>query len=392
MRVGLVCPHASPDVPSLAPVPDTREHVTRVATELTVRGHDVRLYQPGDGDVAAGSFTFERVPVEPPAVAPLSRLTGHVASFGRWLADRWTREWRPDVVHGHFWVGGLAAATAVRSTSIPVVQTFGSLAAEQRRHLGSAYDGPGERVTLERALGRAVDQAVAYSNDEAEELTRMGLARANVTVVPPGVDTELFRPEGHTWPRTDRPRILAVGLDAGHGQDDVIRALRFVADAELVIVDGPVRSRRAGHAEARRLHELAAHAGVAERVRIVEAVPEAGLPAWYRSADVVACAPHHTGSNPVALQAMACAVPVVGYAVGSIAECVVHEVTGKLVAPGDVRELGNGLRRLTTEGTERFAYANAAVDRVRVRYTWERTAAGLERVYEKAVDSRRAAV
>src|SRR4051812_4634716 len=182
MRVGLVCPHASPDVPALAPVPDTHEHATRVATELTARGHDVRLYEP-EGAVAEASYTFERVPVEAPAAAPLSRLTGHVASFGRWLADRWSREWRPDVVHGHFWVGGLAAATAVRSTRIPVVQTFHSLGAEKRRHLGAAYQGPGARVTFERALGRAVDQAVAYSTDEADELTRMGLPRANVTVV-----------------------------------------------------------------------------------------------------------------------------------------------------------------------------------------------------------------
>ncbi|MDP9820129.1 glycosyltransferase involved in cell wall biosynthesis [Spirilliplanes yamanashiensis] len=366
-------------------MPETHEHVTRVATELSVRGHDVRLYEP-EGNASGGSFTVERVPVEAPSAAPVSRLTSHVASFGRWLADRWTREWRPDVVHGHFWVGGLAAATAVRSTSIPVVQTFHSLAAEQRRHLGSAYAGPGERATLERALGRAVDQAVAYSGDEADELTRMGLPRANVTVVPPGVDTELFHPEGDAQPRAGRPRILAVGLDAGHGQDDVIRALRLVADAELVVV-----GRGARHAEARRLQELAASVGLGDRVRIVDGVAEHELPAWYRSADVVACAPAHSGAARVALEAMACAVPVVGYAVGPTGECVVDKVTGRLVTPGDVRELGNGLRRLTTDGTERFAYANAAVDRVRVRYTWERTAAGLERVYERAVDSRRAA-
>ena len=386
MRVGLVCAHASPDVPALAPGPDTHAHANRVAAELTARGHDVRLYEPGGAD-RAGSFTVVRVPVEPPAAGPVTRLTTHVASVGRWLADRWSREWRPDVVHGHFWVGGLAAATAVRSTSIPVVQTFHSLGAEQRRHLGSAYGSPGERVTLERALGRAVDQAVAYCGDQADELTRMGLPRANVTVVPPGVDTDLFRPDGEARPRTATPRVLAVGLDPGHGQDDVIRALRLVADAELVIVGHG----RAHHAEARRLAEVAAQAGVGDRVRIVDEVPDAELPAWYRSADVVACAPHHTGPAPAALQAMACAVPVVGYTVGPIGECVVHEVTGKLVAPGDVRELGNGLRKLVSGGAERFAFGNAAVDRVRVRYTWDRTAAELERVYERAVERRRAA-
>ncbi len=390
MRVGLVLPHASPDAPALAPVPAEQQAVTRVATELTARGHDVRLYEPGaDEATPSTGFQRERVPVEAPVAAPVQRLVSHVSSFGRWLADRWTRGWAPDVVHGHYWVGGLAAATAVRSTRIPVVQTFLSLGAERRRSLGAAYADLGERVTFERALGRAVDEAVAYSDDEAEELTRMGLARANVTVVPPGVDTGLFRPEGDAQPRSDRPRIVSVGLDDGHGQDDVVRAMRLVGDAELVILDGPVTTRTTAHAEARRLAALAASLGVGDRVRLVDTVAEEELPGWFRSADVVACAPRCTPSDALALQAMACATPVVGYAVGSVAESVVHEVTGRLVTPGDERELAISLRRMVTDGTERFAYANAAVDRVRCRYTWDRTAAALERVYERAVDRRR---
>jgi glycosyltransferase involved in cell wall biosynthesis len=386
MRVGLVCPHASPDVPVLAPLPATHGAVERVAAELTARGHEVRLYEPGaERPTPASSFPTEWAPVGAPVAAPPNRLIGHISTFGRWLADRWRTGWTPDVVHGHHWLGGLAAATAVRSTGIPIVQTFLSLGTERRRSLGGAYSGPGERVTLERALGRAVDEAVAYSADEADELTRMGLPRANVTVVPPGVDLDLFQPEGTTAERGDRPRIVSVGLGDGHGQDDVIRAMRMVTDAELVVL-GPA----GGHAEARRLAELARTLGVQDRVRIVDEVTEEELPYWFRSADVVACAPRCVSSDAVALQAMACAVPVVGYALGSVAESVVHEVTGRLVTPGDQREFARTLRKMVGDGTERFAFGNAAVDRVRCRYTWDRTAAGLERVYERAVASRRA--
>jgi glycosyltransferase involved in cell wall biosynthesis len=160
-----------------------------------------------------------------------------------------------------------------------------------------------------------------------------------------------------------------------------------VTDAELVIIAGSTD----GTDERRRLTELAARVGVADRVRFVGPVGQDELPAWYRSARVVACTPRWSPAGNIPLEAMACGVPVVGYEHGGIAESVVDGVTGRLVAPGDVRALAAGLRRLMSDGTEHFAFANAAVDRVRCRYTWDRTAAGLERTYERALDRRRPA-
>lgn len=402
MRVGLVCAHASLPT-SVDPVAGRHHHVTRVAAELTARGHDVRLYErpeePGlpQTSTEPAGYRLERPPADSaatpaaPSTPPGKRLVAQVSAFGRWLADRWSTDWTPDVVHGHFWVGGLAAATAVRSTAIPVVQTFHSLAAAQQRHLGRAYTGPGERAILERALSRAVDVAVAQSSDEVDELTRLGLPRASVTIVPSGVDTVVFTPDGDRQPGDPvKSRLLSVGLHPGHGQDDVIRALRLVTDAELVILGEPTDS-PGQDAELRRLTELATQVGVADRVRIVAGVGYDELPSWYRSAQVVACTPRWSPAGSTALEAMACGVPVVGYERGGVAESVVDGVTGRLVPPGDIRALASGLRKLVTDGTAHFAYANAALDRVRCRYTWDRTAAGLERTYERALDRRRPA-
>ncbi|MFJ1542813.1 glycosyltransferase [Micromonospora chalcea] len=395
MRVGLVCAHAgsSTDGPTVG----TQEHIARVAAELAARGHDVRVYerraaaaQPALTEL--DGYRVERVPVGPPDVLSTAELVPFVAEYGRWLAGQWAGDWTPDVVHGHYWVGGLAAAHAVRATDIPVVQTFHSLGVEQLRHLGPRYGGPGERIPLERALTRAVDVAVAQCNDEVDELTRMGLQRTSVAMVPTGVDTGQFHPDGEAAPRDQRARILSVGgLAPGHGQDDLIRALRLVGDAELVIAGGPPAERLDGHAEARRLRELAERAGVAEQVKLVGAVPHDQMATWYRSADVVACTPHYASAGRVSLEAMACGVPVVGYAMGGIADAVVDEVTGKLVPPGDVRTLGVTLRRLLSDNAGRFAYGHAAVDRVRCSYTWERTAAALERLYERVIGRRRPA-
>ncbi|NES15878.1 MULTISPECIES: glycosyltransferase [unclassified Micromonospora] len=393
MRVGLVCAHAGPSADG--PAVGTHQHIARVAAELAARGHEVRVYErrdePGQPDAAeVDGYRLERVPVGPATPLPTAELVPHVAEFGGWLARRWSGDWTPEVVHGHYWLGGLAAAHAVRETDIPVVQTFHSLGIEQLRHLGRRYDGPGERIPLERALTRAVDIAVAQCNDEVDELTRMGLQRSAVAMVPTGVDTAQFHPDGEAAPRDQRARILSVGgLSAGHGQDDLIRAMRLVGDAELVIAGGPPVEQLADHAEARRLRELAERTGVAEQVKLVGAVPHDQMATWYRSADVVACTPHYSSAGRVSLEAMACGVPVVGYAMGGIADAVVDEVTGKLVPPGDVRGLGVALRRLLADNAGRFAYGHAAVDRVRCSYTWERTAGALERLYERVIGRRR---
>lgn len=395
MRVGLVCAHSSPPGRSDGATPGTRQHVARVAAELTIRGHEVRVYDRRDDRDAPEvsteppGYRVERVSAGPPAPTATAQLLPHVAEFSNELVERWSDGWIPEVVHGHFWIGGLAAASAVRETDIPVVQTFHSLGTEQKRHLGRDYSGPGERIPLERALTRAVDLAVAQSSDEVDELTRMGLQRAAVAVVPAGVDTDTFNPEGDVAPRERRLRILSVSsLGAGHGQQDVIQALRLVGDAELVIAGGPPRSELAHHAEARRLREFAEQVGVGEQVTFIGAVPHEQMPAWYRSADVVACTPHYASSGQTAREAMGCGVPVVGYALGGIADTVVDEVTGRLVQLGDVRTLGVTLRRLLADDAQRFAYAHAAVDRVRCSFTWDRTAGALERLYERVVRRR----
>ncbi|BCJ66521.1 glycosyltransferase [Polymorphospora rubra] len=397
MRVGLVCAHAGPAGTERTATAGTHEHVARVAAELTGLGHEVRVYErredpAAEDTVEVDGYRIERVPVGPASRTPTARLVSYVPEYGRWLSERWSDGWTPEIVHGHFWLGGLAAANAVRTTDIPVVQTFHSLGAEQLRHLGRDYDGPGERIPLELALTRAVDMAVAQCTEEVDELTRMGLHRAAVTVVPAGVDTERFHPDGEAVPRDRRSRILAVGgLGPRHGHDDLIRAMRLVGDAELVIAGGPPAERLGNHAEARRLGELARRCGVGGRVRLVGAVPYEQMPAWYRSADLVACTPRYASAGRVPLEAMACGVPVVGYAFGGITDAVLDEVTGRLVPTGDVRGLGIALRRLLADDAGRFAYGHAAVDRVRCSYTWDRTAGALERLYERVVRRRRPA-
>jgi glycosyltransferase involved in cell wall biosynthesis len=285
-------------------------------------------------------------------------------------------------------MSGLACVEAAASllTPVPVVQTFHALGSVKRRHQGAADTSPAARIDLERRLCAVVDHVVATCTDEVFELRRLGLARDRASIVPCGVDTSVFTPRGAAAPLSGRPRLLVLGrLVERKGQEDAVRALAAVPDAELVVVGGPPAGELDADPEVRRLRAVASSIGVADRLVFTGAVSRADVPAWVRSADVVLAVPWYEPFGITPLEAMACGRPVVATAVGGLVDTVVDGVTGDLVPPRDPARLGEVLAALLADGERRAAYGAAGVRRVRARYRWSRVVADTEAVYRQVV-------
>jgi glycosyltransferase involved in cell wall biosynthesis len=318
---------------------------------------------------------------------PKDDLLRHMPEFAAVLRRTWARH-TPDLVHAHFWMSGLAsvAAAAALDGAVPVVQTFHALGTVKRRHQGGADSSPPQRIELERALCRNVDHVVATCSDEVFELRRLGLPSDRVSVVPCGVDTSVFTPRGPVAPRSERRRLLVLGrLVERKGQDDAVRALRAVPDAELVVVGGPPAEELAADPEVRRLRAVAAEVGVADRLIFTGSVSRADVPAWVRSADVVLAVPWYEPFGITPLEAMACGRPVVATAVGGLVDTVADGVTGDLVPPRDPERLGQTLAALLADDERRAAYGAAGVQRARARYRWSRVVADTEAVYRQVL-------
>ncbi|MEV4622079.1 glycosyltransferase [Asanoa sp. NPDC049573] len=385
MRIAMISEHADPS--DGAATGGRGAFVGDLSAALAAAGHEVRVYTRRVGDDGA-EVTRERpgvdvirVPAGPARQLPDEELLPYTKDFSRWLVDRWRGDgWTPEVAHAHFWTSGLAAVTAGRQTGVPVVQSYHELASAARRN--DVFAGPPQRIGYERVLGRAVDRVVAQSQDELRELVRMGVPRARLVLIPGGVDDDLFQPEGPARERGARRRLLSVGaLTARKGHQDLISALRLVPDAECVVVGGPPAESLGDDPGARELRALADRYDVGDRVHLVGRVPRLEMPLWYRSADLLVAAPWYEPFGLSPLEAMACGVPVIGTAVGGIAETVVEGLTGDLVAPRDPRALGTAIRRLLGDPVRHLAYATAAIDRARQVYSWKRVAAQLTAAY-----------
>jgi len=230
-----------------------------------------------------------------------------------------------------------------------------------------------------------VERVIAQCADEVAELVAMGVPRSSIAVVPSGVDIDTFSPRGPAAERDPELRRLIVAgrLVERKGLADVVRALPRVPRTELVFVGGPAEGRLAEDPMVGNLQRLAGELRVDDRVRFAGAVAVEHMPTWYRSADAVVCPAWYEPFGLTALEAMACGVPVVAYAVGGYQDTVVDGVTGQLVRPRDVGALGDTLRRLLSDPYRRLQYGAAGVDRAHRTFTWDRTARQLLAVYEQ---------
>lgn len=306
MRIAMVSEHASP-LAALGGVDAGGQnvYVARLSEELARRGHDVTVYTRRDSTdlpdrvPLPGGGVVEHVQAGPPEPVPKDELLPYMPGFGARLAAAWRHE-RPDLVHAHFWMSGMAARIGARPRGVPVVQTFHALGTVKRRHQGRRDTSPHERIGIERQIGRDCARVLATCTDEVYELADMGVPPQHVSVVPCGVDAEHFRPgrPGTGVPaRRERHRLLACGrLVRRKGYDRAIRALTRIPDAELLLAGGPPAGLLEADDEAERLLLLAERLGVADRVRLLGAVEPPGCPpSW--AAPTWCCAPPTTSRS-----------------------------------------------------------------------------------------------
>ncbi|WP_027941890.1 glycosyltransferase [Amycolatopsis taiwanensis] len=391
MKIAMVSEHASP-LAALGGVDAGGQnlHVAELSAALCRQGHQVTVYTRRDSrtspeeTTAADGYRVVHVPAGPAEQLPKDELLPYMGEFAEFLRAAWERD-RPDIVHAHFWMSGLASVLAAARSSLCLVQTFHALGAVKRRHQGAEDTSPPSRIRLERMIAQRVDRVIATCSDEVFELVRLGMPRSRASVVPCGVDLDSFRADGPRAARGAAHRVVTVGrLVPRKGFDTTITALRSLPDTELVIIGGPGKGELVDDPEAQRLRGLADVLGVGDRLHMVGQVPRADMPALLRSASVVACTPWYEPFGITPLEAMACGVPVVAGAVGGLIDTVVDGVTGSLVRPRDPHRLASAIRSLLSDPVMRERYGIAGRDRVSARYSWDRIATDTLRAYRRA--------
>ena len=403
MKIALVAQNATPLHPRAGSGPDRDDiGLGELTRKLAGQGHQVTVYAqknladvPDQAELHAGVRVehIDAGPVAGTATEPGDAdLLERVPAFSGPLRSLWESD-RPDVVHALAWTSGLAALAAARDLGIPVVQEFSSLSVAERRAAAGFRDQPGAvmadgasaaRIRLEPAIGRSASAVVATNSAEVSDLASLGVHRSSIRIVPWGVDTDLFTPEGPAAKRNGRPRLLtAADLTQRKPLETLLRALAKVPDAELLVIGGPAEAELPKDDDYVKLAKFAATLGIADRVIFTGTVEYAAMPPLLRSADLVISTCQYEPSGTTSLQAMACGTPVIAPPVGGHMDAVVDGTTGIIIPPDRPALLAQRLRQLLAHPMLIEAYGVAAVDRVRSRYSWDRIAGETLAVYDR---------
>jgi phosphatidylinositol alpha-1,6-mannosyltransferase len=247
---------------------------------------------------------------------------------------------------------------------------------------------PGTRQALAYVLRRArhVVSAGEYAAREAERAAGRSLP---VTIVPPGVDVERFRPADDAE-RAAARRTFGVPEDAElvvsisrlvprKGFDVAIEAAALLAPRRPDLV---LAIAGAGRDDGR-LRRLAAEKRAP--VRFLGRVSHDALPSLYACADVftMACRNRWAGLEQegfgiVFVEAAACGVPQVAGDSGGAAEAVEDGVTGLVVRrPDDPREVAAALEALLDDPTRRAEMGRASRRRAVTEFSYDVLAARL---------------
>jgi D-inositol-3-phosphate glycosyltransferase len=395
MKIALVAQHAAPLRPRTGAGPDSDDiGLSELTRELATHGHQVTVFTqkhqpdlPDQAELHAGVRIrhINAGPVIADSDQGDAGLLQRVPAFSGPLRSSWERE-RPDVVHALRWTSGLAALAAARDLDIPVVQEFSSLGVAERRDRVKTDGAAAARIRLEPAIGRSAAAVVATHSAEVSDLANLGVHRSSIRVVPWGVDTDTFSPEGPVAQRNGRPRLLtAADLNERAPLETLLRALSRVPGAELLVVGGPERVDLPHDGAYVSLAAFAGTLGVSDRVIFTGKVDHSEMPGLLRSADLVVSTCQYEPSGTTSLQAMACGTPVIAPPVGGHMDAVVDGTTGILIPPGRPALLAQRIRQLLAHPMLIEAYGVAAADRAKSRYSWDRIAGETLAVYDRAI-------
>jgi len=286
----------------------------------------------------------------------------------------WLRRVRPDVVHVHtgVWLKGARAARRVGGPR--VVHTMHGRLDDERWYT----------PLLDRWAARSTDRVVAVSAALCEYLaSRVGLPATQTTVIPNGIDADLFRPGPRRggWRATlgipnDAPVIgIVARLTPVKDHALLVAALALVrkriSGAVLVVAgDGPLRQTLEAQVAELRLTHAVRFLGETREVATL-----------YREFDLLALSSKSEGTSISLLEGMASGVCVVATAVGGTPALLGEGRFGRLVPHGDSHALAAALVDLLQDQRTRERLAGAARDEVLAKYSLEAMLTAYEREY-----------
>jgi len=278
---------------------------------------------------------------------------------------------RYDLVFSHYWLSGWVGESLQRWWNVPHVTMFHTLGAVKNA-IGIGEDEPELRIETERYLIKNCHRIIAATEKEKEELIlHYGASPERISVVPCGVNLELFQPMDKEMAKQqlgfgDDKIILFVGrIEPLKGIDQLLVAMTRLQNSHglrLVIIGGDDHSQY----ELERLQRLSRDLHIQDSVTFLGLIKHEQLPYFYSAADVCVVPSYYESFGLVTLESLACGTPVVATDVGDLKSVIRQGKTGYVVIDNTPHHLADKIALLLSRpspDTESALSIRASVSR-----------------------------
>ena len=223
---------------------------------------------------------------------------------------------------------------------------------------------------------------VAVSESTAEDLSRRGLPRNGIEIIPNGVDLDALSP-GAREERFAQPTLLYLGRLKRYKRVDLL----LEAVAALVGRGIPCRLLVAGRGDdLPRLEALRESLGLEQHVEFLGYVSDVEKGELLRKSWINLLTSVKEGWGISNLEAAACGTPTIASDVPGLRDSVMDGQTGLLIPHGDVETLSRRIEELLGD-EEKLARLGSGARRFAERFGWDASAHAMEKfLKERVVD------
>lgn len=321
----------------------------------------------------------------------LSKLTGGFAEpqvFGRRVL-KYLRAHRDayDIVHDNQSLG--YALLDLQRMGIPLITTIHHPITSDLRIALAACSWWWPRLLtrrwhsflgMQKRVARELEHVVTVSECSRHDIARdFGVPAARLTVVPNGVDTEVFSPSTASVRKPLQLMVTASADQPLKGLAVLLRAFAMLLPSHpglrLLMIGRP---RPGGDTE-----RLIARLGLGPHIDCEAGIATTELVRHYRESTVVVVPSLYEGFGLPAVEAMACGAALVSSDGGALAEVV--GAGGVLVAAGDASALAAAISALLADPARRVELGRRARERILERFCWRRAARQMTAYYQQVL-------
>jgi glycosyltransferase involved in cell wall biosynthesis len=223
-----------------------------------------------------------------------------------------------------------------------------------------------------------------FSEQDKENLGKLGIPENKIKMVPHGVDLSIFKPPKRRISHETICIVFVGRIQRRKGIMDLLKAVEILKRTHSISqnIEAQIIGKVWDYQYYLQLQEY-------KRKRQLEEVNFIGfrenLPSLLQQADVFVCPSLQETFGIVNLEAMACRLPVVATRVGGIPEVIVDGKTGFLVPPNDPKSLAEKLGTLIADEKLRKQMGQEGRKRIETSFSMDSITCKIINIYKELV-------